>query len=51
MCVCSNFFHIISRGIYSGLFRNSFLDLSLISRFLYTGDFPAIGEIDCPGGR
>ena len=27
------FFHKISREIYRGLFRNSFLDLSLISRF------------------
>ena len=42
MCKYSNtFLHMISRGIYRGLFKNRFLNLSLISRFPLYVHFPA----------
>ena len=37
----NTFLHMISRGIYRGLFQNRFLNLSLISRFPLYVHFPA----------
>ena len=47
MCKYSNtFLHMISRGIYRGLFKNRFLNLSLISRFPLYVHFPATVRVN-----